>query len=131
MVTDKIAKVLWPEDGGGAAEVVIRVDAGAAHSVGSAVGVAMNPVEPRAVSAAVPPNPRLLRQRVESDVTGLFLGLGLVGIVAGALSIANTAVISVIQRSTELALRRALGASPLHVASQILAEAGILARPFQ
>lgn len=73
-----------------------------------------------------PPDPARLRRRVEADVAGLFLGVGLVGLISGALAIANTTAVSVLQRTNELALRRALGARTVHVVSHVLADAAVL-----
>ena len=54
---------------------------------------------------------------------GLLLGLGAVALLVGGVGIANVMVISVLERRSEIGLRRALGASRRHVAEQFLAEA--------
>jgi putative ABC transport system permease protein len=57
---------------------------------------------------------------------GLFLGLGAVALLVGGVGIANVMVISVLERRSEIGLRRALGATRRHVAEQFLAEAVLL-----
>jgi putative ABC transport system permease protein len=58
---------------------------------------------------------------------GLFLGLGAVALLVGSVGIANVMVISVLERRSEIGLRRALGATRRHIAAQFLTEAIFLA----
>jgi putative ABC transport system permease protein len=57
----------------------------------------------------------------------LFLGLGAVALLVGAIGVANIMVISVLERRSEIGLRRALGATRGHIRTQFLAEAITLA----
>jgi hypothetical protein len=57
---------------------------------------------------------------------GLFLGLGAVALLVGGVGIANVMVISVLERRSEIGLRRALGATRRHIAAQFLTEAILL-----
>jgi putative ABC transport system permease protein len=68
-----------------------------------------------------------LRAEAAGTLNGLFLGLGAVALVVGAIGIANVMVIGVLERRTEIGLRRALGAARVHVAVQFLVEAVVLA----
>jgi peptidoglycan hydrolase-like protein with peptidoglycan-binding domain len=63
----------------------------------------------------------------QSALNGLFLGLGAVALLVGGVGVANTMVISVLERWQEIGLRRALGATRGHIRIQFLAEAIMLA----
>jgi putative ABC transport system permease protein len=63
----------------------------------------------------------------KSALNGLFLGLGAVALLVGAVGVANIMVISVLERRSEIGLRRALGATKGHIRVQFLAEAILLA----
>jgi putative ABC transport system permease protein len=70
-----------------------------------------------------------LEARAATDVAlrNLLLALGAVALVVGGVGITNVMVISVLERRGEIGVRRALGARRAHIASQFLAEAGVLA----
>ena len=63
----------------------------------------------------------------QAALNGLFLGLGAVALLVGAVGVANIMVISVLERRSEIGLRRALGATTGHIRAQFLAEAALLA----
>jgi putative ABC transport system permease protein len=66
----------------------------------------------------------------QADVKGaldtLFLGLGAVALLVGAIGVANIMIISVLERRQEIGLRRALGATRGQIRAQFLAEAIML-----
>jgi putative ABC transport system permease protein len=68
-----------------------------------------------------------IRVAAAGTLNGLFLGLGAVALLVGAVGIANVMVIAVLERRTEIGLRRALGAARIYVAVQFLTEAVVLA----
>jgi len=67
----------------------------------------------------------------QADAAGafdtLFLGLGAVALLVGAVGVANIMIISVLERRQEIGLRRALGATKGQIRTQFLAEAILLA----
>lgn len=102
--------------------VQIDVALGAAELIGEQSAIALNPDDPSVFRVRVPPSPDSLRNRVEGDVNSLFLILGGVSLLVGAIGIANVTLVSVLERVGEIGLRRAVGARRRHVAAQFLLE---------
>ena len=82
---------------------------------------------PRPSTSAGPRTPSRRRAAAASAFTTLFLGLGAVAVLVGALGIANVMLMAVLERRNEIGLRRALGATRGHIVGQFLAEAVLLA----
>jgi putative ABC transport system permease protein len=107
-------------------KMLIATRLGAARQVAREAPLALRPDEPAAFTVIAPPDPRTLRDAVTSDLGTLFLLLAGVCLVIGALGIANTSLVAVMERIPEIGLRRALGATGWHVASQFVAESTAL-----
>lgn len=107
---------------GPATTVVITTALGAAPLISRQAPTALSPNDPSAVQVTAPPDPAALRTGVSDDVSGLLLILGLVSLVVGALGIANVTLVTVMERTAEIGLRRALGARRRHIAAQFLIE---------
>ncbi|GAA2903216.1 ABC transporter permease [Actinoplanes cyaneus] len=104
------------------ATVVITTALGAAPLIAQQAPAALSPNDPAVVQVHAPPDPAGLRTGVADDVSGLLLILGVVSLVVGALGIANVTLVTVIERTAEIGLRRALGARRRHIAAQFLLE---------
>ncbi|MBD0672645.1 ABC transporter permease [Streptomyces sp. CBMA156] len=129
MVPTTTARTLWgnPQPGeSGRARMVIRTRTGAAGLVASQAPTALRPEAPKSFEALAPPDPQTLRDSVSTDLTGLFLLLATICLVIGAVGIANTTLVAVLERTGEIGLRRALGARPRHIAAQFLTESTVL-----
>lgn len=107
-------------------EVLIEVEVGAAELIGSQAAIALSPNDPDLVRVSLPASPRQVRSAVEDDVNALFLVLGAVSLLVGAIGIANVTLVSVLERTGEIGLRRALGATRRHIATQFIFESAVL-----
>jgi putative ABC transport system permease protein len=87
---------------------------------------AANPFEPSEVAVSRPSDVLEAQAAAEGAFTSLFLGLGAVALLVGAIGIANVMIISVLERRSEVGLRRALGARRRHIAVQFLGESFVL-----
>jgi len=108
------------------AQMVIATKTGAAQTVARQIAAAELPTDPARLVVTSPPNPQNLQSEVSADLAGLFLILALISLLIGAVGIANTTLVAVLERTEEIGLRRAVGARPRHIAAQFLTESTTL-----
>jgi putative ABC transport system permease protein len=107
--------------------VYVRTATDQVAAVQSVLGATANPQNPSEVTVSRPSDALVARAQAKSALNGLFLGLGAVSLLVGAVGVANIMVISVLERRSEIGLRRALGATKGHIRTQFLSEAMLLA----
>jgi putative ABC transport system permease protein len=108
------------------AQLVVATRIGAAQVVARQLAAAELPADPSRLVVTSPARPQTLQGQVTGDLAGLFLVLALVSLLIGAVGIANTTLVAVLERTEEIGLRRAVGARPRHIAAQFLAESTAL-----
>ena len=107
--------------------VYLRAAQNEVNAVHSVLAATANPENPGEVDVSQPSAALVARADAQSALNGLFLGLGAVALLVGGVGVANIMVISVLERRSEIGLRRALGATRGNVRTQFLLEAILLA----
>jgi putative ABC transport system permease protein len=121
-----IAKELYGAEGT-PSTIYVRADPDDLDDVRQVLGATANPEHPEEVQVSRPSDALEARAAARTAFTSLFLGLGAVALLVGGVGIANVMVISVLERRSEIGLRRALGATKRHIRLQFLTESLILA----
>ena len=102
--------------------VVVETKLGAVYLIADQARWALRPDDPRVLKLEVPQEPKRVRDDVQTDLNVMFLMLGGLSLVVGAIGIANITLVGVMERTGEIGLRRAVGATRTHIATQFLLE---------
>ncbi|MEV0136781.1 ABC transporter permease [Dactylosporangium sp. NPDC050688] len=106
--------------------IYVRADENHVAQVSALLAPTANPESPSRVKVSRPSDALTAQLAVKESGSSLFLGLGAIALLVGAIGIANVMVISVLERRTEIGLRRALGATRLHICMQFLTESLVM-----
>jgi putative ABC transport system permease protein len=107
--------------------VYVRARTDKVESVQGVLARTANPESPSDVDVSQPSDALTARAAAKGAFNSLFLGLGVVALIVGAVGVANIMIISVLERRSEIGLRRALGATRAQIRTQFLTEAIMLA----
>jgi putative ABC transport system permease protein len=106
--------------------VYTRTRKDSVEAVQGVLAATANPEHPNEVKVSRPSDALTAEQATDKAFTGLLLGLSAVALLVGGVGVANTMVISVLERRAEIGLRRSLGATKGQIRLQFLAEALLL-----
>jgi putative ABC transport system permease protein len=106
--------------------IYLRAENDRVVAVDNLLAATANAENPSEVNVSQPSDALVAQADAKSALNGLFLGLGAVALLVGAVGVANIMIISVLERRSEIGLRRALGATRSHIRTQFLSEAILL-----
>jgi putative ABC transport system permease protein len=106
--------------------IYLRAQNDRVNTVDDLLAATANPENPSGVNVGQPSAALVAQADAKGAFDGLLVGLGAVALLVGAVGVANIMIISVLERRSEIGLRRALGATKGHIRTQFLSEAVLL-----
>jgi putative ABC transport system permease protein len=107
-------------------EIYLRAHTDKVNAVHDVLAATANPEQPNQVDVAKPSDALVAQAEAKGALNSLFLGLGAVSLLVGAIGVGNIMLIGVLERRSEIGLRRALGATRGNICGQFLSEAVLL-----
>ncbi len=122
-----VSVVHGQQETGPPSTIYVRAATGHETAVQPLLAQTANPEAPYEAAVSQPSDVLTARAAAAGAFNSLFLGLGVVALIVGAVGVANIMIISVLERRSEIGLRRALGATKGQIRTQFLAESILLA----
>ena len=126
LIGESVAKQLFGHENN-PTTIYERSEDSAVERVRSLIGPTISPQAPSAVKVSRPSDALAAKNAADKAFTTLLAGVGSIALLVGGIGVANTMIISVLERRREIGLRRALGAMRRHILIQFLVEALLLA----
>ncbi|MDR6166916.1 putative ABC transport system permease protein [Microbacterium paludicola] len=107
-------------------DAIARIVVGTGPQLREQAPLALAPDAVDTLEVSAPQGRSDLARDVQGDVNVVFLILGVIVLLAGGLGIANVTTLSVLERTGEIGLRRALGSTGRQIAGQFVVESIVI-----